>query len=168
MQSGLDKLTIAAADCERVSLGGIGVEFTVPAELTGGAYAVVEHPVRPGTLVPPHMHTREDELSYVVEGEFGARVGDQIVTARPGEYLFKPRNVPHTFWNAGTRPARLVEIIWPAGFEQYFHEMAALFPEEGPPDLGEVSALMDRYGMRMVPEWVPELTERYNLTVLGF
>jgi quercetin dioxygenase-like cupin family protein len=76
VQIGLEKLTTIAAECDRVSLGGIGVVFTIPAALTGDAYTVVEHPVRPGTLVPPHLHTREDELSYVVEGEFGARVGD--------------------------------------------------------------------------------------------
>lgn len=168
MQSILDRLTTAPRDCDRVSLGGIGVVFTIPAETTGSAFSVVEHPVKPGTLVPPHMHTREDELSYIVEGEFGARIGDEIVHVRAGEYLFKPRNVPHTFWNAGPAPARLVEIIWPAGFERYFVEMAALFPEDGPPDMTEVAELMTRYGLTPIPEWIPELSERFGLSVLGF
>jgi len=168
MPTVLERLMTSPGDCERVSLGGVGVVFTVWARATGGAFSIVEHPVRPGTLVPPHVHTREDELSYVVEGEFGARIGDQIVHVGAGEYLFKPRNVPHTFWNAGPAPARLVEIIWPAGFERYFVEMAELFPAEGPPDMKQVSELMARYGLTPIPEWIPELSERFGLTVLGF
>ena len=164
----IEQLTTTSSECESVSLGGIGVVFTIPGETTGGAFSIVEHPVKPGTLVPPHVHSREDELSYVVEGEFGARVGDQILHAGPGEYLFKPRNVPHTFWNAGPAPARLVEIIWPAGFERYFTEMAQLFPEQGPPDMGAVVELMARYGLTPIPDWIPELSERFGLTVLGF
>ncbi len=167
-QEFLDELVSSPERSERVSLGGIGVVFTIASETTGGAFSIVEHPVRPGTLIPPHVHSREDELSYVVEGEFGARIGDTIAQVRAGEYLFKPRNVPHTFWNAGPAPARLVEIIWPAGFEQYFVEMAALFPEQGPPDMHEVAALMARYGLTPVSEWIPELSKQFGLTVLGF
>lgn len=58
---------------ETVWLGGLGVIFKIAAEETGGAFAVVEHPIEPGRLVPPHIHEREDELSYVLEGEIGAR-----------------------------------------------------------------------------------------------
>src|SRR5712691_7805113 len=81
-------------------LGGVGVNFKVPAALTGGAIAVVEHPVLPHTLVPPHVHHAEDELSIVLEGRFGVRIGDQVFEAGRGAYIYKPRNVPHTFWNA--------------------------------------------------------------------
>jgi len=56
-----------------------------------------------------------DEYSYVIEGEVGARVGTDEVTARTGDYIFKPRRLPHTFWNPTDRPARLLEIIVPAG-----------------------------------------------------
>jgi len=116
----------AAGEGETVSLGGLGVIYKVSGRDTGGAYAIVEHPLRPGALAaPPHTHACEDELSIVLEGEVGIQIGDDVYTAGPGAYIRKPRGVPHTFWNATGRPARLLEIISPAGFEGYFREVAA-------------------------------------------
>jgi len=149
-----------------VHLGGVGVVFRLLADQTGGMFSVVEHPVQPGTLVPPHVHTAEDEFSYVLEGEFGVRIGDQIAQAIPGCWVLKPRGVPHTFWNAGTTTARLLEIIAPAGFETYFEEMAKLIPDAGLPDFGQVGALASRYGLSFV-DWAPELMAKYNLKLLG-
>src|SRR5262249_34969949 len=93
-----------------------GVVFKVAGADTGGAFAVVEHPVEPGRLVLPHVHRHEDEYSYVLEGTIGARVGDHEVTAGPGSYLFKPRGLMHTFWNAGPGPAPTVGGDRPGGF----------------------------------------------------
>jgi hypothetical protein len=73
-----------------------------------------------------HRHVREDEYSYVFEGRVGAMLGDQVVEAGPGSLIFKPRQQWHTFWNAGESPARILEIISPAGFERYFAELVAL------------------------------------------
>src|ERR671928_1785761 len=119
-----------------VSLGGVGVDFKVPGEMTGGALSIVEHPLEPGRLIPPHIHYREDERSYVLSGEIGVRIGDRDYTAGPGSYVFKPRNIPHTFWNAGPEPAHLIELIFPAGFEKFFAELGELAancpPEEFP------------------------------------
>jgi uncharacterized cupin superfamily protein len=84
----------------------MGVVFKLSGADTGGAFAVVEHPIEPGRLVLPHVHKHEDEYSYVLEGTIGARVGDHEVAAvGPGSYLLKPRGLMHTFWNAGQRPA---------------------------------------------------------------
>lgn len=152
-----------------VSLGGVGVHFKIDGKETGGVFSIVEHPVQPGTLVPPHTHSNEDELSYVIEGEFGVKVGDQIFTATRGCYVFKPRGIPHTFWNAGNALARLVEIIFPSGFDRYFEEMAKLFPPDGgSPDFQEVAKLADRYGITFQMDWIPELVAKYpNLKLLG-
>ena len=150
-----------------VALGGIGVVFKVRGEDTGGAFSIVEHPVEPGTLVPPHTHAREDELSFVIEGEFGVKVGAKVFSATPGSYVFKPRGVPHTFWNAGPKRARLLEIIFPAGFERYFTEMARLIPPEGQPDFEQVAQLAARYDLTFELGWVPDLAKKYNLKVLG-
>jgi quercetin dioxygenase-like cupin family protein len=149
-----------------VHLGGVGVILKVLSEQTGGALSIVEHPVTPWTLVPPHVHRNEDEISYVLEGEFGVRVGDQVLRVTPGCYVFKPRNVPHTFWNPSPAPARLIEIITPAGFERFFPEMAALIPPEGLPDFEEVGKLADRYGVSF-EDWAPALMAQYNLKLLG-
>jgi quercetin dioxygenase-like cupin family protein len=151
-----------------VWLGGVGVVFKVEGRETGGAFSIVEHPVKPGALVPPHVHAREDEYSFVLEGEIGARIGDRELSGGPGAYILKPRGVPHTFWNAGPAPARLLEIISPAGFERFFEEMAALIPADGLPDFEKAAELGARYGLSFVEEgWVPELSEKYGLSLLG-
>ena len=90
-----------------------------------------------------------------------ARVGDQEVIAGPGSYLLKPRGLMHTFWNAGPGPARLLEVISPAGFETYFAELA----EAGDP--GRRQELATKYGVTYSEDWVAELTSRYDLTLLG-
>jgi mannose-6-phosphate isomerase-like protein (cupin superfamily) len=144
-----------------VWLGGMGVVFKVSGADTGGAFAVVEHPIEPGRLVVPHVHLHEDEYSYVLEGTIGARVGDHEVNAGPGSYLIKPRGVMHTFWNAGPDPARLLEVIAPAGFETYFAELA----EAGDPDVRQ--ALAAKYGVTYSSEWVAGLVAKYNLKLLG-
>ena len=149
-----------------VALGGIGVCFKVPGAATGGAFSIVEHPVRPGTLAPPHVHADEDELSYVLEGTFGVRVGDDILEAGPGSYVVKPRGVPHTFWNAGPDPARLIDIIAPAGFERYFTEMADLLQRHGP-DFDRISDLAAGYHLSFRMDWVDDLEAKHGLTLLG-
>jgi hypothetical protein len=82
--------------------------------------------------------------------------------AGPGSYVFKPRNIPHTSWNAGPEPARLIEIISPAGFEDFFAELVAM---GGVLEAGEeaLAQLNERYGLQMQPETVPELLERFGL-----
>ncbi|MBJ7610570.1 MAG: cupin domain-containing protein, partial [Candidatus Dormibacteraeota bacterium] len=77
---------------------GIGVVFKLNGADTGGSVSVVEHPFEVGALVPPHMHTREDEYSIVVEGHIGFRSGDREVVLGPGGYITKPRNEMHAMW----------------------------------------------------------------------
>ena len=84
---------------------------------------MVEHPFPVGALVPPHLHTLEDEYSIVTEGEIGFRSGDREVVLGAGGYITKPRGEMHTMWNAGKIPARMIEIIQPAGFEDFFAAM---------------------------------------------
>ena len=79
-----------------------------------------------GALVPPHLHTREDEYSIVIEGEIGFRSGDREVVLGAGGYITKPRGELHAMWNAGNIPARMIEIISPAGFEHFFREVSEL------------------------------------------
>ena len=163
------KVIVEPGEGESVSLGGVGVDFKIPAGMTGGAFSIVEHPVDPGALVPPHIHYREDELSYVLSGRIGARIGDRDYEAGPGSYVFKPRGIPHTFWNPGPDPALLIEVIWPAGFENFFAELGALVatcpPEELPEKRAELARAYDHHFVH--PEWVPELKARYGLRLLG-
>src|ERR1051326_9609736 len=108
-------------------LGSIGVRFMIDGVESGERFSLVEHPMSARALAAPlHRHSREDEYSYVVEGKVGALLGDDVLIGEPGDLIFKPRNQWHTFWNAGEEPARLLEIISPAGFERYFEELVDL------------------------------------------
>jgi hypothetical protein len=82
---------------------------------------------------------------------------------QPHELVRKPRNQWHTFWNAGDEPAKVLEIISPAGFEQYFHEIASCFPDDAPPDLATMAEANAKYGLQMDFDSLPLLIERFNL-----
>jgi quercetin dioxygenase-like cupin family protein len=148
-------------------LGSIGVRFMIDGDEAGDRFALVEHPMSARALAAPlHRHTLEDEYSYVTEGRVGALLGDEVLTAGPGDLIFKPRNQWHTFWNAGDEPARLLEIISPAGFERFFAELVDLggVTNADPRTLGELCA---RYELEMDPESVPGLIERFDLQFPG-
>lgn len=148
-------------------LGSIGVRFMLDGDESAGRFSVVEHPMSPRALAAPlHRHTREDEYSYVVEGRVGVLLGDEVVEAGPGDLIFKPRGQWHTFWNAGDDPARLVELISPAGFEHFFAELVELggVAAADPATLG---ALCTQYELEMDPGSVPGLVERFGLVFPG-
>jgi len=141
-----------------------GVICKMDGEDTGGALSIVEHPFAVGALVPPHIHTLEDEYSIVLEGEIGFRSNDKEVVLGPGGYIIKPRGEVHAMWNAGSVPARMIEVISPAGFERFFRELADM-NEAGRPDFAKVAELAARYGNSFArPEWLPDVIARYNLT----
>src|SRR5947207_13075184 len=106
------------------TLGMIGVRFMIPGEDAGERFSLVEHPMPPRSLAAPlHRHNREDEYSFVLEGRIGAVLGEEVVYAGPGDLVYKPRGQWHTFWNPDDQPARILEIIPPAGFERFFDEL---------------------------------------------
>jgi mannose-6-phosphate isomerase-like protein (cupin superfamily) len=144
-------------------LGGIGVRFMIDGDDADGRFSLVEHPMPPRALAAPlHRHNREDEYSYVLEGRMGALLGDDILEAGPGDLVFKPRGEWHTFWNAGEEPARILEIIAPAGFERFFDELVEM-GGAGQADPEEVAALCERYALDIQPDSVPGLLERFDL-----
>ncbi len=146
-------------------LGSIGVRFMIDGHEThDGNFSLVEHPMEPRRLAAPlHRHSREDEYSFVLEGRMGALLGDDVVEAGTGDLVFKPRDQWHTFWNAGDEPCRILEIISPAGFEQYFRELVDIV-EGGRFDPAVVGELGASYGLEAKPETIPELCERFGLT----
>jgi mannose-6-phosphate isomerase-like protein (cupin superfamily) len=154
---------VGPGDGKAGSLGTVGARLMIDGATSGGGFSLVEHPMPPRALAAPlHRHTREDEYSYVLEGRLGALLGDEVVYGEPGDLVFKPRNQWHTFWNAGDEPARILEIIAPAGFEQFFAELIDLggVLGAGPDTLAALSA---RYGLEMQPDTVPGLLERFGL-----
>lgn len=144
----------------------VGVVAKIWGHETDGTIAIVEHPVAPGVLVPPHTHDAFDEWSYVLEGSVGARIGEEELTAGPGSYVLKPRGIPHTFWNAGPEPARFIEIITPAGFERFFQDLGALF-RSGEMTQERMAEIAAEHGTTYFDDWVPDLEERYGIKLLG-
>jgi quercetin dioxygenase-like cupin family protein len=156
---------LGPADGESGFLGSIGVRFMIDGDESGGGFSLVEHPMSPHALAAPlHRHNNEDEYSFVLEGRVGALLGDDVIEGGPGDLIFKPRGQWHTFWNAGDEPARLLEIISPAGFERFFEELVALGGAAATPpeQLGE---LCRRYALDMDPDSVPGLIERFGLVM---
>jgi mannose-6-phosphate isomerase-like protein (cupin superfamily) len=148
-------------------LGSIGVRFMIDGSEAGERFSLVEHPMGPRALAAPlHRHIREDEYSWVISGRVGALLGDDVVIGEPGDLIFKPRNQWHTFWNAGDAPARILEIISPAGFEDFFAELVDLggVTRAAPAALAELCA---RYELEMDPDSVPGLIERFDLRFPG-
>ena len=146
-------------------LGSIGVRFMIDGSEAENRFSLVEHPMSPRALAAPlHLHTREDEYSFVLEGRMGALLGDDVVEARPGDLVFKPRNQWHTFWNAGDEPCRILEIISPSGFEDFFRELSDMGGAiTADPD--ELKALGERYGLHVELGSVPGLVDRFGLRV---
>ena len=156
-------IAIAPDSPERAEFGGLGIVWKIEGAQADDRFSVVHHPLAPRALAAPlHRHTREDEYSYVIEGTLGALLGEEVVTAGPGAWVFKPRNQWHTFWNAGDTPCEIVEIISPAGFENFFRELAEVFAG-GEPDVAAFARLCDSYGLEMDPTSGPGLCARFGL-----
>jgi quercetin dioxygenase-like cupin family protein len=145
------------------SIGSIGVRFMIDGQDSGGGFSLVEHPMPPRRLAAPlHRHSREDEYSFVLEGQVGALLGDEVLIGGPGDLIFKPRDQWHTFWNAGGEPARILEVISPAGFEGFFDKLVDLVAER-PPDPDTLSTLAGKYGLDVDPSTVPDLIAEHGL-----
>jgi quercetin dioxygenase-like cupin family protein len=93
-------------------------EWTVPAGFSTGL----------------HVHRVQEETFYVLEGECEWQIGDQLVRAKPGAYVFIPPGVPHNIGNASDKPARMIMTVSPPGHEHYFEELAQLVARGGPPE----------------------------------
>ena len=137
----------------------MGVQVTLRAmgEATGGSYAMFEDLVPPGVSNPAHIHTREIETWYMLEGELDWFVGDRSLKAKAGDFLHTPRGVPHRFGNSGDRPARMLLTYAPAGFEQWFLEIgtpagagAPPPPRPSPDQIKRAVEAASRYGVQFV------------------
>ena len=152
--------TILTPGGESFDFGGFGVVWKIEGQAADGRFSIVHHPMAPHALAAPlHRHNNEDEYSYVLKGTLGALLGDDVVEATPGTWVFKPRHQWHTFWNAGDQPCEIIEVISPAGFENFFREVAAAWG-----DLPRFAEISQKYALEMQLESVPELCDRFGLT----
>ena len=151
---------ILPGEGDAFDFGGLGVNWKIDGADTGERFTVVHHPIAPHALAAPlHRHHNEDEYSYVLEGTLGALLGDDVVEAGPGTWVYKPRGQWHTFWNAGDTPCHIIEVISPAGFENYFREVANSWG-----DVEQFATINEKYALDMDFESVPGLCSRFGLT----
>ena len=127
-------------------------------EQTGGAYALCEARVLPGGGPPPHLHRREDESFFILEGELTFTLDGRKVVAKPGAFLQSPRNLPHAFKNEGSAPARMLILTAPSGFEKFMAEFAQPVPSfDSPPvpvtqaEIQRLLMVAPKYGIEILP-----------------
>ncbi|MEX0874859.1 MAG: cupin domain-containing protein [Actinomycetota bacterium] len=133
----------------------------ITTEETGGRFSVVEHYLPPRALAAPlHIHTDEDEYSFVLEGRLGALLGDEEVFGEVGDLVFKPRGQWHTFWNASDEPTRILELISPGGLEKLFRELGEMGAEPDPEAMAELAG---RFGAKVDFEKTFPIVEKHGL-----
>jgi quercetin dioxygenase-like cupin family protein len=145
---------------------GADMVHKVGASHLTGSLLIMEGVIRPGQLIAPHTHTREDECAYVLSGQLTYQIGDLVRTVSAGTYVVKPRGIPHAFWNGGSEPARVMELHLPATFDRFYDEGARIFAAYGvgdPEGQRAFSELSERYGLVQHWERVAEITARYGL-----
>jgi quercetin dioxygenase-like cupin family protein len=122
---------------------------------TNGGYGLLESLVAAGASPPMHIHRREDETFWVLEGALSVTCGEETYDAPAGSYVFLPRDVPHTFRVVSPTPARLLTLLTPGGGEQFFVEAGrpaerATLPPAGPPDLVKLKRAAQMFGAEFV------------------
>jgi quercetin dioxygenase-like cupin family protein len=142
-----------------VAFGNAMVSVLVGREDTGGSFSMMEVVMKPGTEPPYHVHEHEDEIFYLLEGRVSVMLDGTVYEVMPGETIFLPRQVPHTF-RIRSEVARTILTVTPSGFEEYFrsigHPVKALgVPETAPPPpdfFARVAQVSARHGVRIMEE----------------
>ena len=138
-----------------------GEGVIVPHEATGGVISFVEMAMQPRHLIRGHVHERNDVWVYVLHGEVGVRVGDDEAIGTPGDYLLKPRGVPHAMWNPGDEPNRLIEVLTPGDGDMFFRELGTLSGDVSKEAFEEYAG---RFGITYFDDWTADLCARYGLS----
>ena len=129
-----------------VAVVGDVYRFLVTGEDTNGQYATWETVVLPGGGPPPHVHSREEEGFYVLEGEITFTVNGEKVVAPAGTFANLPAGTPHSFRNESDRPAKMLISVAPAGLERMFFEVGVPLAEGAttalPPTEDEINRLL--------------------------
>jgi len=152
---------VAVEEGRTIQLFGVKFRYKIESVDSGGALCVLEVEIPPKTLVKPHTHSREDEYTLVLDGTIGVRVGDAYDEAGPGSYLVKPRGTAHAMWNAGSTPVKVVEILAPAGLEEYFVELAPVLARREPAAV--YYGLAEKYGLTIEDDWIEEIEQRFDV-----
>ena len=131
--------------------------FKATGKETGGGYTIIDQIIQPNSGPPPHIHRREDEAFYILEGTFSFLCGEKTSLFEAGSFVFVPKGTLHTFRNAGEQKGRLLVIITPAGLEEFFYSLGTpaidiTTPPKFDPDILEkLTQLAETYEMEIPP-----------------
>jgi quercetin dioxygenase-like cupin family protein len=124
---------------------------------TGGVYSLSEIRISPGNGPPPHVHSRDDEAFFVLEGEVTFQIGGDRILGQPGSFVQAPRDIPHSFKNSTESAARMLVWVMPAGFENFVKEFARRVPSFDSPaipvteeEIGKLVATAPKYGIEIL------------------
>lgn len=132
---------------ERLSIPGSEFAHKVKSTDTNNVFSVIQIITQPGKGVDLHVHEKEDELVYLLQGEIEVTLGDQTMLAVPGVTALLPRGIAHGFTNVGDTPSILIDTILPGRFDNYFVELSELY-KAGEPTEHEIDALSEKYSIR--------------------
>jgi len=156
MASPRDAVVRLPAEGRRIGVVGDLYCFLATGDETGGRYAAWEAIVPPGGGPPPHVHSREDEWFYVLDGEITFQVGDVRQTVGPGTFVHMPIGKAHAFKNESERTSRMLITVVPAGLEQMFFEVgqpvepgATTAPPKSKDEIERLIALAPQYGIEL-------------------
>ena len=145
------------AEGRTIGVVGDVYRFLATGEDTNGKYAMWEAIVPPGGGPPPHVHSREEEGFYILEGEIAFQIGDERVVATAGMFANMPVGTPHSFKNESTLPAKMLISVAPAGLEQMFFEVgvpveqgATTAPPPTKEEIEKVLVIAPRYGVEIM------------------
>ncbi|MAG34882.1 MAG: cupin domain-containing protein [Dehalococcoidia bacterium] len=159
MSSRPKAVVLGPQDGKTIAVLGNTVTPKVVSADTAGAWSLLEVTYAPvgGFPGPPlHRHDGYDETFYILDGDVTFRLGERTLTQSAGACVFIPRGQPHTFANHAEQPARFLLLLTPAGFEQYFEELAALVGQaEEMPSQEQVAALVEKYGFEVLGPPLP-------------
>lgn len=143
-------ILISGDEGKKVNILGIPMVIRIHGRDTGGVVSVVESHDLPGGGPPPHIHSREDETFQVIEGEYEFTVDGKSFVAKKGTTIFAPRGLAHTYRFLGQAPGRLICVITPAGFEEFFEAIGGLKPQQQQ-DIPQVISIAKEFGLQFLP-----------------
>ena len=151
-----DGYALAGGAGERLWIVGDTMTLKATGESTGGRLVMLENLTAPGGGPPPHIHTREDEFFYVLDGTFEIRIGDEVRPVGPGGFAYVPRGTVHNFRNSADTPSRILIGFTPSGMDGFFHQAGRRALDDGPAppiDDDEIARTMTaapHYGVELV------------------
>jgi quercetin dioxygenase-like cupin family protein len=153
---------IPKGDEESVFVDQLGIRYLLTADQTGDQLTVLEIPCKPKAVVAPiHTHTLEDEYQFIIEGEASFELGGEVIDAKAGDVVVQPREVPMAIWNPSDKPARLLVMFTPGGYDRYLKEVT---PHVVTGNLAAMPPLWQQYGLTTDPSSIPRLMKEHGLS----